>query len=354
MSENTWRYRLGDVEHGPMSGQDLCGLFSAGTLALTTIVWCPLVDQWVAASTIPAFRSAAAAAPNARRDGNFYRTAARFAWLSPAIAFGLHMLMTGAAQTADPHLTSPKQKVIESLLGGLLILGGFLAGAIALLFAPSTVRRRILFPAIGGLALNGVAILSGIFAFATPGAEAMASSPAQIARDGMTSVLDYPGWVGSAKLPGGGVIVLDSLDDTSPTAKRILTPLQTHCSVIAIAVRGTGKPTQFQFYDPASVVLQLSDGKVAALPLTRVLASAPPTATRWIRQIGGLQVVPADTNVHEAVCFIPPDIDLPRLTAISINIDGHRLTVPGRVISVEEKHRNYQAAADAGQVPKLP
>ena len=60
MSEAMWRYRGGEI--GPLTTEDLCKLFATGTLPLDTDVWCPAVNEWVQARTIPGFREAAAAA----------------------------------------------------------------------------------------------------------------------------------------------------------------------------------------------------------------------------------------------------------------------------------------------------
>ena len=58
----TWRYQLDNQELGPVSTDDLCGMFQRGELTLDTPVWCAAVNRWVAARTIPGFRQAVVSA----------------------------------------------------------------------------------------------------------------------------------------------------------------------------------------------------------------------------------------------------------------------------------------------------
>lgn len=361
MSDNSWRYRVGNMEHGPIAAEDLCRLFMGNQVPLDASVWCAPIQRWVPANSIPAFRAAAAAAPNAaplpppESVGRFYRTAARMAWSSPVIAIiftylASHMLR-GLAEGGST--AKPTALILIGCVAGLFILIGFFAGVTALVGAPSHVRRKILVPAVLGLSFNGLLLLGGICA--ATAARSASASPTEFEADARTSFLEFPGWLGAAKLPGGGTVVVTTLDDQSPTAQRLIGPLHTRCSLVNVTVMkpaGSGAV----FYDPISIELLTSGGNLRALPVDAVIAGAPSGTSRLIRRFVGLQAIPADGQPHDAICFIPPGVDLRGVWAVRLDLDGTRVTLPGRLWTATEKQKSYEAGknrlAKNGHLPQ--
>jgi hypothetical protein len=188
---------------------------------------------------------------------------------------------------------------------------------------------------------NGLVILAGIGT--ATAARSASASPTQFETEAQASFLEFPGWIGTARVPGGGTVIATTLDDQSPTARRLIGPLPTRCSLVNITVVnpvGSGA----LFYDPNSIELLSAAGKKdRALPVDAVMAGAPPDTSRLIRRFVGLQAIPADGKPHDAICFIPPGLDLRGVRAVRLNLDGERVTLPGRLWTASEKQKSYEA-----------
>ena len=351
MADTDWRYRAGDVEQGPITAEDLCRLFAAGTLRLDTVVWCPAVDQWVQAATIPGFRQAAAAAPPSDQPvvvvpaipaapNNFYQNAAKAAWAAPLLAIGITLVLAAGASIVNHGAAHTTSQAINACISGGLVLCGFFAGIMALMGA-GTSRKQIRNPAIVGVALNGLIILTGVWTFSSArAASAHAINAAQLYREGVSSAEDFPGWIGPAKLPGG-VVVVGTLDDQSPTARQVLDELTTPCSVVTITISNiaSGSPLTI---DPSSLRLLSTQGTIDALASEDVLATAHASAIESLRRLSSSQVVPAGQQACVTLCFIPRDIDLHQVAAVTLRINGQKLTIPGRYFSSQEKQKQLQ------------
>lgn len=365
MAEIQWRYRAGDVEQGPITTEELCRLFAAGTLRLDTIVWCPAVDQWVQAATIPGFRQAAGTAPpsdqpvilraNPLPPNNFYQNAAKAAWAAPLLAMAVTFTLAAGASIVNHGAAHTTSQAINACISGALVLCGFFAGIMALLGA-GTSRKQIRTPAIIGVALNGLIILTGVWTFtAARAASAHPINAAQLYREGISSVEDFPGWIGPARLPGGAVVV-GTLDDQSPTARRVLDELTTPCSVITITISNAASASPITL-DPSSLRLLSTQGTIDALAPEDVLATARASAIESLRRLSAPQVIPAGQKACVTVCFIPRDIDLHQVAAVTVRINGQKMTIPGRFFSSQEKQKQLQefpgleptASATAGE-----
>src|SRR5258708_7486188 len=101
---------------------------------------------------------------------------------------------------------NPKVAVICSLA----ILAAFVAGLVALCGLATHGRRGILAPALWGIFLNGIMIVGGVATFGMT-----RTANAELRREGIASLTEYPGWFGIARTAGGGVGV-GSYDDNSP------------------------------------------------------------------------------------------------------------------------------------------
>ena len=55
------------------------------------------------------------------------------------------------------------------------------------------------------------------------------------------------------------------------------------------------------------------------------------------------RAIPADGQPHDAICFIPPGVDLREIWSVRLNLDGQRVTLPGRVWTAAEKQKSYEA-----------
>jgi hypothetical protein len=149
--------------YGPIAAEDLCRLFMSNQVPLDASVWCAPIQQWVPANSIPAFRAAAATAPNAaplpppESEGRFYRTAARMAWTSPVIAIVFtYCARSGLSAVGEGGTPlGPKPAIVVGCVAALFILIGFFAGVIALVGAPAHTRRKILVPASSACCSTG-------------------------------------------------------------------------------------------------------------------------------------------------------------------------------------------------------
>lgn len=58
-----WFYNEGGKQVGPVTQEQICGMFAGGKLPLSTLVWCAQFKDWTEASKIRAFREMARSAP---------------------------------------------------------------------------------------------------------------------------------------------------------------------------------------------------------------------------------------------------------------------------------------------------
>lgn len=380
MSDATWRYRSASAESGPVTAEGLCGMFASGELPLTTEVWCAAVRRWVVAQTIPGFRGAAALAPKPApamfsgappvasesaapvagfsapvgvlgddggdveppagaedSGGGFFRGAAKFARITPAAVIVVSALCrAGAASSgsADYHM-DPK----IALVCTLLIVAAFVAGLVALCGVRAYGRRGILAPAVWGLFLSGIMIVGGVAA-----AGFTRTANAQVAREGVASLTEFPGWFGIARLPGGGVGV-GSYDAESPLARHITADLGKRYTVLCIAVDNSRGGDSIRV-EPSDVRVETRDGIVKAVDLDRALQSPVEDTLSLRRRFGGAHRVKAG-GIAEMICLMPAELDMHAATRAYLTVNGLQVTVAGRYMSARERRGFYEAGARA-------
>jgi hypothetical protein len=358
MADTEWRYRTGTDETGPITAEELCQRFACGALRLDVTVWCPPIQQWVSAYTIPAFRKAAASAPPSIQPvalpalspirPDLYDKAARAAWVTPLVALLITFCLSTAIRNANHNAPfTPGLRALVNTLMGLFVLGGLLAGVIALYGVRSSRRGRVIVPALLGVGLNGLILLAGVLSIHHgTAASAGTVSQAQLNAEAIASARDYAGWIGDARV-AGGVVAVGSLDDQSPAARRVLEKFTTPCSVLAITFTNLNAPAPVRF-DPRTLRLLSTQGTIDAVPLEDVLDTARADASEAISEVAAAQVLNPGSKPRTCVCFIPRGIDLHQVAAVTLLVNDQKVTVPGRFYTVEEKQQQYAKNSAVG------
>lgn len=349
MADTEWRYRTGEKETGPITGEDLCRKFATGELRLDASVWCPAVQQWVSGYTIPAFRQAAAAAPPPSQPiaipdlmpikPDLYDKAASAAWITPLVALGITLILGMAARHANGNATaSSGMRTCINLIMSLFVLGGLFAGVAAIYGVRKSRRARVVIPALVGVGINAMIIFAGAFSLhrGTP-ASAADAMPVQFGLQQKTPARGYAGWIGTVQVTGGSIVV-GSLDDQSPAARRVLDNVTTPCSVLAITISNLNSPTPVSL-DPSTLRLLSTQGTIDAVPLDDVLDTARADATEALRNVSSAQLIKRGSKPQTCVCFIPRGIDMHQVAAVTLLVNNQKVMVPGRFFSADEKQQ---------------
>ena len=356
MADTEWRYRTGNDETGPITGEELCRRFAAGELRLDVTVWCPPIQQWVSAYTIPAFRQAAATAPAPSQPISIpalrpikldlYDKAAYAAWIAPLVALVVTFCISLLARLANGNAPpSHGMRALINAIMGLFVLGGLFAGFAAVYGVRSTRRARVMVPALLGIGMNGIIVLAGTLAVhrGTP-ASAGAVVPAQLGLAGNASAHNYAGWIGTTQMHGG-LIVVGSLDDQSPAARRVLDNVTAPCSVLAITISNVNSPAPVNL-DPTSLRLLSTQGTIDAVPLEDVLEGARSGTSDALSAVASPLVVSPGPKPQTCICFIPRGIDLHQVAAVTLLVNNQKVMIPGRFFSVEEKQQYARNSGD--------
>jgi hypothetical protein len=283
----------------------------------------------------------------------FHRSAANAAWAAPIVAILFSFCSASAVRRLE--LSSgghePVAKLILGLIAVAIVMIGSASGIVALCGVRAHGHKEITLPAVLGLALNALLIMFGVSVYrSAPSASAsrapaasMLGRPQAIAQrqattdqEGLESMLHFPGWIGLGRTSFGSVAAA-SLDDRSPTARRILNELAVRCSIIAIAVNNSAG-TQALDVNPSSLQLHMADGSVVrALNADRTLASVKSSGTSDLGRFAGTQHVPAGQALYELACFIPAGVDATAIKSATIHVNGRPISFSGRYLSVKEK-----------------
>jgi len=228
-------------------------------------------------------------------------------------------------------------------------LCGLFAGVTALVGTGGS-RRSILAPALIGVVFNSLIILTGIWTIsAARSASARPVTQAQLYQEGISSAEDFPGWIGAAKLPGGAIVV-GSLDDQSPAARRVLDELTTPCSVVTVTISNSNSASPLAL-DPASLRLLSTQGTIDVLSPDDVLANIRQGESSPLHKLAAPQIVPAGERACVTICFIPRGIDLHQVAAVTIRLNGQKMTIPGRFLSAPEKQKKLQSVSAIQPAP---
>ena len=277
---------------------------------------------------------------------SFYRKAARAAWVAPLVAIALNY-----CNHANPTPQPPRVQFVFGLIATALILTGFIAGVIALVGAATYRRASIIVPAIIGVSFNGLIILALLMVLHLAGKVSTASAAmrqrqerialAQGAQEGQTSVMEYGGWVGKLST-ASGVVAVTSLDDQSPTARRLLNDLPDPCSVLFIIARPTRAHAGVQL-EPSSLSMEFANGRIVhALDGNSILGHAKDDPDGLLLKFNAAYRPDPAQDLYESFCLIPAGTDLCGLRSVTFLINGKRITIHGRFLSAKEKQMQYR------------
>lgn len=90
--------------------------------------------------------------------------AAKFSWMAPigAVALRIFSTMLAASMAGQGKEPDPLMATVFGGIGSVLIFGGLLAGILALLGAKKYGAKGIVFPAVAGIVINLILIVTAI------------------------------------------------------------------------------------------------------------------------------------------------------------------------------------------------
>ena len=269
------------------------------------------------------------------QPGNtFYHQAAKAAWVAPLVA-----LLLGCLTRNTDHSVS----VAIGFVNIALIVGGFALAIVAFCGIKRYGPGGLLAPAIAGLCINLLFIVSmGYFLYFTrskavarvAAARALATR-AWIPFSSPQSSLRQTGWLGVV-VNKDVLVSLVSMQDGHADTRAMRSGLKNDASIIIVAIDNRKGETTASL-DTRNAQLVFSDGrKVAALdPLTIAYPADLPSLTP------PFQVAPGGI-VEGKMLFIPPDLDLTKLESVTLTLSGQQIEVPGHIYTAAEKTRLYQ------------
>ena len=305
---------------------------------------------------------------------DIFHQAAKASWRAPFIAF-IFGLVTVVAREQN--------RTIAMVVGGLnalIILLGLAFAIVAL--AGVRGRKRILLPATIGLVLNlllvsltvsyllaarhqtgarsamvasvGAASPSGLpavppFGGGSSSAAQGANPNLQLQQRAREAMENYPGWVGASLRSGQFVIVVAQSNDDAPGTHDLKDQFAADCTLISIATDNTAGDAAHTI-DPASLEFHFADyHKLAVLPPVQILSTSKVDREQFLARWGGLIRIDPHTQRPDGLAFLPPRTDLTQCTAVTLILDGQRVVVPGKYLSIEEKNQRLRMAKQQQQ-----
>jgi hypothetical protein len=282
----------------------------------------------------------------------FYRNAAKSAWVAPVVVVALNLL--GQHGQADPAVDLGwKYKMVSGGIALALILTGFIAGIVALCGIRAHRRVSIAVPAVIGVSINGLVIFSAL-AVIHLGNRVTTSSAAEQARqqrwqqsqiemgkaDARMSLVLFGGWVGKGSTPTAQV-ALTSLDDQSPTARRVLDVLPVPCSVVVIVTQSAPGRHDMTI-EPSSLTLKFADGHVVhALDGGAIFSRAKKDPTHELLKLNSAHQFDPTKEQYEAFALIPPGVDMRQVRSATLRVNGSPATISGRYLTDVEKREMF-------------
>jgi hypothetical protein len=273
----------------------------------------------------------------------FYRSVAKTAWVAPVAAIFINF-----CNQANPSAVSqaPKYQLVGAFISIVLILTGFVSGIFALRGIGRYRRASIFIPAIIGVTFNGLTILAFLmvvcFAGKVPTASAadrqrqQQAASAQGAQEGRRSFTDYGAWAGKLTTSSTEIGVM-SMDDHSPTARRIIDDLPVSCSLLMIVARPARGQNSVEL-EPSSLTMQFADGHIVhALDGDSILSHAKDDPNGILRRFNAARRPDPTQDLYEAISLIPAATDLRNLRSVTFRMNGKPITIQGRFLSAEEK-----------------
>ena len=159
---------------------------------------------------------------------------------------------------------------------------------------------------------------------------------AQGMEEGRRSTMDFGGWIGRGSTPSAMVGVM-SLDDHSPTARRLLNDLPVPCSVLGIAARPAPGCRNVEL-EPSSLTMEFADGHlVHALDGARILGAARNDPQHVLLRFNSAFHTDPAQDMYQSFALIPAGTDVRKLRSVTFRMNGEEITVRGSFLSPEQK-----------------
>jgi hypothetical protein len=243
--------------------------------------------------------------------------AAAVAWIAPAAGV--------AAVGVSDRLALPENVLVASVAIGVAV--GVLATIVA--WATGARRGAAVGAIVNGVVIAGVAI--ALFAGARDQSRRAADS-AELRKEGATAAAEYPGWYGTG---GDGRVRLFALelDARSELAQKIAAGFDGPVAPLVVGLDNRGGDRDVEL-DLTELGLTMRDGTTRVTPpRAAILARAKSEALRS-HHAGVYRVAPG-TTLTNALGFL--DGPMQDVTALSVVVDGHPVTLSGRWYTADEK-----------------
>ena len=273
--------------------------------------------------------------------------AARVCFAAPFVA-GILGIMTATA-IRDSRTTG----LVIAAFQALLLLGGLVAGVVALTGISKHGAKAILGRVIAGFVITGLIIWIAAGSFHKARANALKNR--EIAREqegqrleqqGMDSFLDYPGWYGIAQT-GDVLLVATSLSDDSPSAKTLNGDLGVNVSIAQVSLVNQSPNTSVTV-DSARARMQMTDGTVGqCLALADVLRSAKNDKEKMVQKFLGPHTVPPQSQLPTVFIYTPFGFPWNDVASVTVTVDGVPVVIEGQMLSAKEKTELVEAGRRA-------
>jgi hypothetical protein len=146
----------------------------------------------------------------------------------------------------------------------------------------------------------------------------------------------YAGWYGVASA-GPAVICVGEFSSQAPVASDLRSRFPVNPRMMLISIDNS-RGAKAIAIDPSSLWIETADGhKITALPARVVLSGAKDSRDRMIDEFGSeLRAEPGD-SITIGFAFLPSTADLKGSTRLTMQLNGHRIAMSGKYLSVDQK-----------------
>jgi len=238
-------------------------------------------------------------------------------WIAPAVAV--------AVVGVSDRWTVPANVLVAIVAAGVGV------GLVATVVAWAGGARR---EALMGAIVNGVVVAGVVIAMASGVRDKArrAADSAELRKEGATAAAEYPGWYGAGSDGAVRLFALE-LDAKSELAQKIASGFDGPVAPLVVGLDNRGGDHDVTL-DLTEVRLTMRDGTTRVTPpRAAILARAKTDALRAYH--AGVYHVARGATVTNALAFL--DGPMQDVTAVSVVVDGHAVTLPGRWYTAEEK-----------------
>jgi hypothetical protein len=260
---------------------------------------------------------------------NGARWAARGSWLVVCAA----VAALGIFQRIPSIAPAPGAMLALALFAAVTSLGLGLGGRLAAPPERGEVRREAGIGAFAALVVLLALAVAGVTG--NRGRDTRLQAAAAMARAGAAAPTEARGWYGAADVGGVRLFAVE-VDPAGSLGRAVTGNFAGPFTLLVVGVDNHRASPITLDLGGASLRLR-GGGTVALLDRTRVLSTARASREEVNRRHGAPYVVPAGASIGNAMAFVPRQVALSDVAALSVLLDGQPVMVPGAVLSVEQK-----------------